>query len=66
MNAISISNPVKKLDAILAAQRAAFLRDDPPSVARRRAGLKKLRTAILARQNEIEAALNADFGHCTP
>jgi coniferyl-aldehyde dehydrogenase len=63
MNPISATNPTNHLDDILAAQRAAFLRDGPPTLGRRRADLKKLRAAILARRNEIEAALNADFGH---
>ncbi len=63
MNAISTSNPIDHLNHTLAAQRAAFLRDGPPALARRRADLKKLRAAIIARQNEIEATLNADFGH---
>jgi coniferyl-aldehyde dehydrogenase len=63
MNSISTSNPTNHLDDILAAQRAAFLREGPPTLSRRRADLKKLRAAILARRNEIEAALNADFGH---
>jgi acyl-CoA reductase-like NAD-dependent aldehyde dehydrogenase len=63
MNTISTSKPINHLDDVLAAQRAAFLRDGPPTLGRRRADLKKLRSAILARRNEIEAALNADFGH---
>lgn len=48
---------------ILARQRAAFLQDGPPPLARRRADLKKLRAAVIARRPAIEAALNADFGH---
>jgi coniferyl-aldehyde dehydrogenase len=63
MNTISTSEPINHLNDVLAAQRAAFLRDGPPTLGRRRADLKKLRAAILARRNEIEAALNADFGH---
>ena len=63
MNEISTNNPTNHLDDILAAQRAAFLREGPPTLSRRRADLKKLRVAILARRTEIEAALNADFGH---
>ena len=51
------------LAMLLARQRAAFLRDGPPSVAERRANLKKLRAAVLARKAELEAALDADFGH---
>ena len=38
------------LPALLARQRAAFLRDGPPSLARRQANLKKLRAAVLARR----------------
>jgi coniferyl-aldehyde dehydrogenase len=50
-------------DQILARQRAAFVRDAPPSLRERRADLKKLRAAILARRAAIERALDADFGH---
>jgi Aldehyde dehydrogenase family len=63
MSAISTSNPINHLEDILAAQRTAFLRDGPPTLSGRRADLKKLRAAILARRNDIEAVLNADFGH---
>lgn len=48
---------------LLATQRAAYLRDGAPSLAQRRANLKKLRTAVLSRRAEFDAALNADFGH---
>jgi len=51
------------LAVLLAKQRAAFLRDGPPSLATRRAKLKKLRAALLARREDFEAALDADFGH---
>jgi coniferyl-aldehyde dehydrogenase len=51
------------LTATLAHQRAAFLRDGPPTLAERRRDLLKLKDAILARQEEFVAALNADFGH---
>jgi coniferyl-aldehyde dehydrogenase len=51
------------LPGLLARQRAAFLRDGPPSLAARRANLKKLRAAVLARKTDLEAALDADFGH---
>jgi coniferyl-aldehyde dehydrogenase len=53
----------ESLPALLARQRAAFLREGPPSLARRRANLKKLRAAVLARRADLEAALDADFGH---
>ncbi len=51
------------LAVLLARQRAAFLRDGPPSLATRRANLKKLRAAVLARKADLESALDADFGH---
>ena len=47
----------------LARQREAFLRAGPPTLAQRRADLDRLRRALLARRSEIEAALDADFGH---
>jgi coniferyl-aldehyde dehydrogenase len=51
------------LNAILDRQRAAFLRDGPPSLADRRRDLTKLKEAILAREDHFAAALNQDFGH---
>lgn len=48
---------------ILARQRAAFLRDGPPSADQRKADLKKLRQALIDKRPQIEAAINADFGH---
>lgn len=64
MNAIITMIKIdQRIDEILARQRAAFLRDDPPSLSQRRADLKKLRTAVLDRRSEIEDVLNADFGH---
>jgi coniferyl-aldehyde dehydrogenase len=53
----------RELDQIIARQRSAFLRDGPPSLKQRRADLKRLRAAILARRTELERALDADFGH---
>ena len=51
------------LAVLLARQRDAFMRHGPPSLAERRASLTKLRTAVLARKADLEAALDADFGH---
>jgi len=51
------------LNACLASQKAAFLRDGPPTLAQRQANLKKLRGAVLARKEEFESALIADFGN---
>ena len=47
-------------------QRAAFLREGPPPLPHRRADLKKLRAAIVARRNEISEAMMADFGYRAP
>src|SRR3546814_2549244 len=54
------------LGELLALQRTAFLREGPPSLAQRRADLKKLRTAIVARKTDITDAMMADFGHRAP
>lgn len=63
MNSFSGAGIDEPLRDVLARQRAAFLRDGPPPLEQRRADLKKLRKAILARRREIEEAVNADFGH---
>ncbi|MCX7562018.1 coniferyl aldehyde dehydrogenase [Xanthomonadaceae bacterium XH05] len=47
-------------------QREAFLRDGPPTLAQRRADLDRMRSALLAKRHEIEAAVTADFGHRSP
>ena len=52
-----------RLHDILAAQRTAFLRDGAPTADQRRDDLQKLRQAITARRQEIEQAIDADFGH---
>ena len=53
----------ESLRATLAAQRTAFSRDGPPTLAQRKANLAKLRGAIVARRADIEKALHLDFGH---
>jgi coniferyl-aldehyde dehydrogenase len=53
----------RALHDTLALQRAAFLRDGPATLKKRRSDLVKLKEAILARQDEFVAALDADFGH---
>lgn len=65
MNAVTLTplTTETSLAGTLARQRAAFLRDGPPTPAARRADLKKLRAAVLARRTEIEHAIDADFGH---
>jgi coniferyl-aldehyde dehydrogenase len=51
------------LHTTLELQRVAFLRDGPPTLQQRRRDLVKLKEAILARQDEFVAALDADFGY---
>ena len=69
MNAVtpidtSLENKAESgLTAMLERQRAAFLREGPPSLAARRRDLMRLKDAVLARQEEFVTALNADFGH---
>jgi coniferyl-aldehyde dehydrogenase len=48
---------------ILTNQRSAFMRDGAPTLAQRRADLKKFKSAMIDRRKEIEDAVNADFGH---
>lgn len=58
-----VRDKATRLCEILSRQRTEFLRAGAPSIAERRRDLQTLRSAILARRGDIEAALNADFGH---
>jgi coniferyl-aldehyde dehydrogenase len=49
--------------AVLDRQRAAFLKEGPPSLSDRKLRLKRLRSAVLARRSELGEAVSADFGH---
>jgi coniferyl-aldehyde dehydrogenase len=62
---MSTPNPpgATHLSELLARQRTAFLRDGPPALRQRRADLTQLKRALISRKAEIEAALQADFGH---
>lgn len=51
------------LDSVLARQRAAFLAAGSPSVHARKAALARLRSAVIANRDDLEAAVSADFGH---
>jgi coniferyl-aldehyde dehydrogenase len=67
MNAINPIDTGAKVESalslILDRQRAAFLRDGPPSLAARRRDLMKLKNELLARKEEFVTALDHDFGH---
>src|SRR4030095_5693245 len=52
-----------ELHTILTNQRNACLHDGPPTLEQRRTDLKKFKSAMIARRNEIEEAINSDFGH---
>jgi coniferyl-aldehyde dehydrogenase len=51
------------LSALFDRQRAAFLREGPPSLAQRRDDLMRLKAALLAHREDFVAAIDADFGH---
>jgi coniferyl-aldehyde dehydrogenase len=59
----SSTDQPRALARLLQRQRQAFLRDGPPSLAARRADLRKLRSAILRHRTALEDSLSADFGH---
>ncbi|PKA44119.1 coniferyl aldehyde dehydrogenase [Rhizobium sullae] len=63
MNAIEKITDADRLGSLLAAQRAAFLRDGAPSLAQRRADLTRFRATIIGHRRAIEDAINTDFGH---
>jgi coniferyl-aldehyde dehydrogenase len=63
MNAPAPVTREASLDARLEKQRAALLRDGPPTLAERIADLAKLKSAVLARRKEFAAAVDADFSH---
>jgi coniferyl-aldehyde dehydrogenase len=63
MNATANTTDADRLSSLLAAQRAAFLRDGAPSLAQRRADLVRFRAILIGHRKAIEDAINADFGH---
>jgi coniferyl-aldehyde dehydrogenase len=63
MSTQDVASGALRMGEILLSQRAAFLREGPPSLPRRRADLKALKSAILSRQVAIDRALHEDFGH---
>ena len=54
---------MERFSDILAAQRAAYLRDGAPCLAARRSDLNKFKAALLARRRAIEETINTDFGN---
>jgi coniferyl-aldehyde dehydrogenase len=57
------SDPTDSLASILDRQRAAFLRDGPPTAARRKELLGRLRQTVIDHQEDLATAVALDFGH---
>jgi coniferyl-aldehyde dehydrogenase len=57
------ANPMGSLSAMLDRQRAAFLREGPPSAAQRKELLGRLRQTLIDRQEDVATAVDHDFGH---
>jgi len=53
----------ESLAVVLARQRAAFIRQGPPSLDERRLNLMKIKKVLRDRQGEIIQAISDDFGH---
>ncbi|CAA2139297.1 coniferyl aldehyde dehydrogenase [Hyphomicrobium sp. ghe19] len=60
---VSVKDDDFLLTGFLSRQRAAFLKDGPPTAAQRRADLLKLKTALQKRRTAFEAAVSKDFGY---
>jgi coniferyl-aldehyde dehydrogenase len=52
-----------ELRATLGRQRAAFLKDGPPTLEQRRADLARLRAAVRDKADAVAEAISADFGN---
>lgn len=57
------TDPLAAMTETLHRQRAAFLRDGPPTRTERRRDLRRLRAIVLEHRCAIEQAIDADFGH---
>jgi len=63
MTATTETRSQTDMEALLARQRSAFLRDGTPTLHQRKERLARLRAAVLAYRNPLEEAVSADFGH---
>jgi len=64
MTAVStVSDFAEAMAAVLAGQRAAFIRDGAPTARDRKMKLRRLRAAIIAHRAVLAEAVSADFGH---
>lgn len=60
---IARSAPAAALGVILQRQKAAFLREGPPSAPVRKEALGRLKQLLTVHQAELAVAISADFGH---
>jgi len=56
-------DPSFDMAALLGRQRSTFLKEGSPTLADRKARLKRLRSAVLAHRRAVAEAISADFGH---
>lgn len=66
MTATIIKTEAEQLNDILARQREAFMNDGAPTLAQRRADLRKFKAALIKHRQQIQDAISADFGHRSP
>lgn len=66
MTSLDLAGAPSRMEQTLVLQRQAFLRDGPPTLNQRKADLRALKAALLARRDDIARAVRADFGHRSP
>ncbi|MCA0175943.1 MAG: coniferyl aldehyde dehydrogenase [Proteobacteria bacterium] len=66
MNPVPAEPDAAGMAALLQRQRDAFRAAGAPTLAQRRADLRKLKALVLSHRPAIEAALQQDFGHRSP
>ena len=62
-NTIPVQEQTLALKSMLEAQRAASLRDGPPTGAHRKEALGRLRQLLIDHQEEVATAIDHDYGH---
>lgn len=63
MSTVPVLDGAAALRSTLERQRAAFLRDGPPSSDQRKETLDRLRRLLIDHQDEVVSAIDQDFGH---
>jgi coniferyl-aldehyde dehydrogenase len=62
-NTIPVQEQTLVLKTMLEAQRAACLRDGPPTGAQRKEALGRLRQLLIDHQEEVATSIDHDYGH---